>query len=230
MAVTLPPPAIQFGVRIADPDTGAADSYFLDWLNRQLVTITDAINANAAIVTSLQAQQAALIAQTQQVIAAAQAAQAAQAAADAAGGGTAKSGNAQSNVTSTNTSTWSHGPVVSLTGVSAGHLTIATSGPNQDNTTGVNAISGTLGDFTGNWRVVEVIGGVDTVVYNSGTYHGERDRDDQGIENILYNLSDVSAVSIARSTTGAMDYRLDINAPTFEATSVLCYLAVRRGA
>lgn len=228
MAVTLPPPSIQFGVRIVDPATGVADTYFLDWLNRELVSITDAINANAAIVTSLQSQQAQLVAQVAALNTVAQQAAAAQATADTATPTGAKSGDATADPVDASGSGWVAGPQVNLTGVAAGNLTIPSSGPNQTNNTGVNALSGITGQFTGNWRIQEILPGpVESTVF-SGTYNAERDRDDQGIENIVYNLTDTSTFSLARTSTGAVSYRLDINAPGFDLTAVSLYLYTRR--
>jgi hypothetical protein len=179
------------------------------------------------LIANIQAQQQSVIALTQQVLAAQATAAAAQATADAAGGGGAQSGTNSGHADSLSTSTWTHGPVVSLAGVIAGDLTIQTSGPNQDNTTGVNAVSNIFGSFTGNWRLVEVIGGIDTVVF-SGTYSAQRDRDDTGIENLLWNNTDTTNVSIPRSTTGTMDYRIDINSPSCDITQALLNLYVRR--
>lgn len=215
---------------IVDPKTGIPSGYFTDWLARVLAQIVAEDTKQDNVIASIQAVQQQLLAQQAQMNAAIVAIQKAQATADAAGGTGAQSGQAQGEFSALTTSAWTHGPVVSLTSVAAGHLTIYGSGPTQDNNTGVNAISGILGNFDdGQWRIVEVIGGVDTVVYTSGTYHAERDRDDQGVENILYNTADTSSVSIARSTTGAMDYRLDFNAPSCDITACLLQLYVRRG-
>lgn len=224
----LPPPSIQVGVQIADPKTGAGTSYFLDWLNRILTSIINAVNTTTSIVTSLQAQQAQLVAQVAALNTVAQQAAAAQATADAGTPTGAKSGDATAYPINASGSGWIPGPQVNLTGVAAGNLTIPSSGPNQVNATGVNALSGILGTFTGNWRIQEILPGpVESTVF-SGTYNAERDRDDQGIENIVYNLTDTSTFSLARASTGAVSYRLDINAPGFDLTAVSLYLYVRR--
>lgn len=229
MAFTLPDLSGQ--TPIVDPKTGIPTAYFTDWVARVLRQIIAEDTNQDNLIASLQAVQQQLLAQQAQMNAAIVAIQQAQATADAAGGTGAQSGQAQGEFDALSTSSWTHGPVVSLTGVTAGHLTIFGSGPTQNNNTGVNAISGVLGQFDdGQWRIVEVIGGIDTVVFNSGTYHAERDRDDQGVENILYNTTDTSSVSIARSTTGAMDYRLDFNAPSCDITACLLQIYVRRGA
>lgn len=216
--MALPPPDIQMSVPVTVPETGTMTSYFSDWLTRTLSAIITQTNSNTSIIATLQAQQKQILAQQQQIIAANNAA-------NNASGGTA--GNAQGNFSSLTTSVWTNGPTVSLTGVAAGNLTIFGSGPTQDNSTGVNAISGVLGDFTGDWRIVEIVGAVETVVF-SGFWHGERDRDDAGIENIFYNTTDTSTVSIPATSTGAVDYRLDFRSPSCDITSALLYLAVVR--
>lgn len=220
-------PAIQQGVPIVDPATGMMTAYFSDWLNRVLVQVTTQINSINTVVTSLQAQQAQLVAQGQATNTAAQQAAAAQATADAGTPTGAKSGMATADPVNASGSGWVNGPQVDLTGVAAGNLTIPSSGPNQTNNTGINALSGILGQFTGNWRIQEIVGFVETTVF-SGTYNAERDRDDQGIENILYNLTDTNTPVIPLTSTGAVSYRLDINAPGFDLTAVQLYLYVRR--
>lgn len=227
MAVALPPPAIQQNVPVTDPDTGMMTAYFSIWLIQQLTTITDAINVQNNIITSLQAQQAQLVAQVAALNTVAQQAAKAQATADAGTPTGAQSGNATADPVNASGSGWVNGPQVNLTGVAAGNLTIPSSGPNQTNNTGVNAVSGVLGIFTGNWRIQEIVGAVETTVF-SGTYDAERDRDDQGIENIVYNQTDTNTPVIARASTGAVSYRLDINAPGFVLTAVQLYLYVRR--
>lgn len=220
-------PYLQQGTPIVDLKTGAATKYFADWLNRTLTQIQAAERANAATISSLQAQQKALIAANGQVVSSAAAASTGQQAADQAGGTGATGGNAQGNFTSSHAMAWTHGPQVDLTAVIAGTLTIATSGPSQDFTTRVNSISEVLGDFLGNWRIQEINGAVETTVF-SGTFSAIRDRDDVGIENLLWNNEDTSQTVIPRTSTGNISYRLDIIAPNFEAVSVLCYLSVRR--
>lgn len=222
MAFTLPDLSGQ--TPIVDPKTGIPSAYFTDWLARVLRQIVAEDTNQDNLIAQLQSVQAQILSQQKQIIAALQ---------QIAGMGGGTSGLAQGEFSSANTLTWTHGPVVSLTGVAAGHLTIFGSGPSQDANTGVNAVSGIQGTFTGNWRVVEVIGGVDTVVYppgGPGTYTAQRYRDDQGIENVLYTNDDTSTVSIARSTTGAMDYRLDFNSPDANITAALLVINVNRGA
>jgi hypothetical protein len=100
---------------------------------------------------------------------------------------------------------WTLGPQVDLTGVVAGDLTIAG--------TSLQPISATrLGAYPdeqyGMLRVVEVVGGVDTVVYGPAPFITGRDVDPDSIPYIL-NPATIGTFTDARSTTGAVSYRLD---------------------
>jgi hypothetical protein len=194
------PPAIQQSVQIVDPQTGMMTSYYSDWLNRILNSIITQTNSNTALIAALQSQQASIIALQAQLVSVQQ----------AQNGASGKSGSA-SLLGGALGSVWTNGPVVSLTGVTAGNLTFPGSGPTQGNSTVVNP-GGGQGSFVGNWRIVEIISAVETTVF-TGTYAAQRLRDDGStpFTSVLYNTTDTSAV-VPRTTTGAMDYRLDLQA------------------
>lgn len=163
------------------------------------------------------------------------AANAAQTTADAAGGGTARSGSSTNpavNVSST--VSWTAGPVVSLTGVSAGNLTITGTGPQQDDDVAVTVTNVFQTTFIGQYRVVEVIGGVDGATFGPFSFSvgTVTDPDSPGSYPAVVNNSDASAVaafSTPLATTGAIDYRIDfIKTSGPSVTSLLAYLYVRR--
>lgn len=186
---------------------------------------------NAAIVQALNAAGIAV----QAANTAQQAANAAQSAADSAGGGTEKSGSATNpSITVSSTVSWTAGPIVSLTGVAAGDLTITGTGPQQDDNvtltiTNINQVS-----FVGEFRVVEVIGGVDGTVFGpfSMTASVAADPEAPGVYPALVFNTDIAAVSAvlsARVSTGAVDYRIDFrktSGPTIN--SLLGYIYARR--
>lgn len=193
-------PMVQVGVPFVNPDTGALSSYASDWLNRILVQISNQVNVIDASLASIQAAQAQIIAVQSQLVAVQQA----QNPASGKFGSASLLGGAVG-------STWTNGPLVNLTGVTAGNLTFPGSGPTQGNSTDVNP-GGGQGTFMGAWRIQEIISAVETTVF-TGAYVAQRLRDDGAspFVSVLYNTSDTS-VSIPRSTTGAIGYRLDLQA------------------
>lgn len=196
---------------------------FISWFNGVLASITGATNANTNAIALIQAQQAQVNAIIQQLQATQTLAATAQQTADAGGGTGAKSGQDVQTVTLTSTS-FTTVATVALTGVAAGNLTIQGSGPNQLDATTLS-ISGT---FTGNWQIVENPGSV--VVY-SGSYTAQRYYDSElgATVVILWNNVDTSTVSIARTTTGAITYLLQMTAPAgVTVGAVQAYLYVRR--
>lgn len=223
---TIPP--LSNATQIVNPDDGKPTQQYILWSNNQLEVLRGAIIILQNQVTNLQNVQASLVAAQAQATAASVAAAQAQATADGgSGGGGATSGQAQGTINVG--AAWSTAAVVSLSGVVAGNLTIAGSGPQQTTATTISAYT----TIAGAWRVVEVIGGVDTVVY-SGTFQATRTQEPTDFGGsfditFLFNDNDTSQVSIARSTTGTMDYRLDLmGAGGFTITSVLGFLYVRR--
>lgn len=233
----------------------ASPAFIRIWLQMRNSVIT-ALNGIQGQVTSLAAivrtqaqQQAQIAAQNTTILAqqaliltalgigqsAAAAANDAQTTADAAGGGTARSGSSTNpavNVSST--VGWTPGPVVSLAGVSAGNLTITGTGPQQDDDVAVTITNIFQTNFTGQYRVVEVIGGVDGATFGPFNFSvgAISDPPSPGSYSAAVNNSDASTVaafSTALATTGAIDYRIDfikVSGPS--VTSLLAYLYVRR--
>lgn len=149
------------------------------------------------------------------------AANASQSAADTAGGSTAQSGSASSVVTITGTS-WITGPTVALGSVVAGSLYVTGSGPNND-----SAAFGTTPYMEGEFRIVEVVGGIDTGTKYTGTwtvyeiYAGA----------VLISVTSSTADAITGQTsTGLVDYRLDIRKTTGPGSlsNATLYMYVRR--
>ncbi len=199
-------PAIQIGVPIVDPQTGRMTAYYSDWLNRILQQVVAQINTNSNLIAQLQATQAQLVATISQVQAVQAAAAQAQATADAAGGGGGQSGFATATL-SVGSGGWSAGPQVDLTAVIAGNLTLAGTGPTAGGSTSVD----TIGDFTGQWRIVEIVGAVETVVFPGTFSLGAQVDPDSGFTSYyLYNTTDTTSVSIPQTSTGAVSYRMDL--------------------
>jgi hypothetical protein len=130
--------------------------------------------------------------------------------------------------------TWVPGPSVPLTGVAANNLTIPGSGPQQDADVGILITNVTQYVMQGEYRLVEVIGGVDGATFgpwnfsvsypeappSSGTYPGAVLNTDSAT---------VAAFVQALATTGAVEYRLDfrkVSGPT--VSNLRAYLFARR--
>lgn len=209
-------PMVQQGVPFVDLKTGALTGYASDWLNRILKQITDQVNVIDNNIAGLQAAQAQIQAVQQQLLAviAAQ------------NPPTGQHGSV-TGTASTVGSGWSSLTVIHLTGVAAGNLTYPGSGPSQIDGTVVNP-SGPVGDFVGDWRIVEIVSAVETVVF-TGTYAAGRHRDD-GALPFASTVDNASATtgSVARTSTGAVDYRIDIRAIGFEVDDVQLALYVAR--
>lgn len=139
--------------------------------------------------------------QVEQIQAALQAAQAAQAAVGGLiPGNSGSASNPSVNLTGGN---WTLGPVASLTGVVAGNLTITGSGPAQDE----DVNQSPSGNINGEFRVVEVVGGVDEVLF-TGLF-GANSLSGTTSTIINRSISEVAAFSVARTSTGDVDYRID---------------------
>lgn len=170
---------------------------FAGRLERTINDQSEIVDQLVVIVNQLQA--VALAAQNAQA-----AANEAQTSADGAAGGTARSGSTSDNFAVTGTAWVLGSTVVSLPTVVAGNLTIFGSGPIQTSTvylTGGNSL-------IGQWRVVEIDGGVETTVF-TGSFRAIS----QGgmTPNILNESSDaVAAFSDPRTSTGTIGYRLDV--------------------
>ena len=188
----------------------------------------DQILADLATVQANQAAQLALLQQTVIDV------QIAQATANAAGGGGVSGSDTDTNITVSSTVTWTPGPQVSLAGVVANNITIVGSGPQQDSDVTMFISNVTQYVMTGEYRLVEVIGGVDGATFGpwnfevsypeapptTGTYPGSV---------INTDSPSVASFSSARSSTGTVEYRLDfrrISGPTVQ--NLRGYLFARR--
>lgn len=181
--------------------------------DRQDATITDL----ASIVSQIQAT--AAVAQAAQ-----QAANNAQAAAD--GSGAVSGSNTNPAVNLFADGIWIEGPQVDFTGVIAGTLTISGTGPQQDADVSITGPS----NFAGEYRVVEIDGVTETVVFAPSPFvvsnFGEG-----GCVVGNESASAVQAFSAARTSTGAISYRLDARKVSGdEVNSLLLYLFARRTA
>jgi len=207
---------------------GQPTGAFLRLFNDAFTAIENNANQTAQNVADLAAIVAQLQATTALAQSAQQAANEAQATADASGG-TGTSGSAETpNVNLVTVGSWVNGPLVNLTGVIAGDLTIPGSGPQQDDDVYID-LGGT--SSAGEFRIVEVIGGVDTTVF-TGTFSVYN----YGAGGGFYVVNNASAAAVqafidARVTTGAVSYRLDARLLTGQPIiSLSLYLFARRSA
>lgn len=198
--------------------------YFLRFWN---IDVAPRIEQQEASQDQTIADLADIVAQLQAVAAAAQQAQTtannAQQSADE--GGTAKSGSASSTVSIPSSTAWVTGPIVNLTGVIAGNLTISGTGP-QQNIDVMMSGGSSLQIF--NFRVVEVISGIDEVLFT-----GQCSVQNFGSPptTTVTNLSteDVQAFSSARTSTGDVSYRIDFQGNGSRSiTNLLLYIFARR--
>lgn len=214
-------PRLQIRNPIVD-SVGRATAYFHRFLNVDLIPLIEAQEANQdeliQDIQELQQDQAEQLELIQQALAAAnialetagaaqEAAAGAQNTADDAGG-TAVSGSAFDNDMDIPVSgtAWVQGPQVDLTGVVAGTLTIQGSGPQKQTSTMIaNNVS-----LSGEWRVVEIDGMTETTVFTGNFVVQGASTLNPTI--ILANQSSGSAQSFsdARTSTGAISYRMDI--------------------
>lgn len=199
---------------------------FINWQNTMLKAIQAAILTLNNQVTALTQQQAIFLAAQNASSTAQATAAAAQATADS--GGTARSGTATSTINVG--ASWSVAATVNLLTVSAGNLTIEGSGPLQASNSDV--VPG--GVSTGNWRVVEIVGATETVVF-TGTFSAAKTQliIEGAVEELLYiyNDNDTSAasVTIPQTSTGSVSYRLDLQgSPGVVYYNVIGTLFVRR--
>lgn len=205
---------------------GKPSSFFRTLWQRTVEAIQTSVNDLTSVVANIQALQAQMAQAIQDI-------QIAQATANQNATGTSGS-DTDPNITVSSTVTWTPGPLVNLTGVVANNLTIPGSGPQQDSDVTVFISDVTQIVMSGEYRVVEVIGGIDgatfgpwnfTVSYpeppaTTGTYPGTVLNTDSAA---------VAAFSSALATTGAVSYRLDfrrISGPT--VSNLRGYLFARR--
>lgn len=204
--------------------------YFLRFWN---IEVAPRIEKNENTQNQTIADLSAIVLQIQAANAAAQQAQEtanqAQEAADNAGGGGVVSGsNKDPDVSLPASTAWVLGPVVNLTGVSAGNLTITGSGPQQD---GDVSMSGTNIAVSCSFRIVEIILGVEEVLF-TGSFRVEKL--ESGVETptiVNQSSAEVQSFSLARTSTGDVSYRIDAkeNGGVLRAVdSLLLYIFVRR--
>lgn len=122
---------------------------------------------------------------------------------------------------------WVAGPTASLTSVLAGDLTLPGTGPIQDGDVEIVGSGGGLRSFSGQYRVVEVDGATETVVFN-GSFSGYQ----SGV-NVPATINNDSAPALsdfvgARTSTGAIDYRLEFQSVSGSLTSLRGYIFARR--
>lgn len=119
--------------------------------------------------------------------------------------------------------TWVLGPVVNLTGVVAGNLTIPGSGLISK-----SATRSAFGDFNGELRLVEIVGGVDTIIGGPWAFVASRSDPDPAGTVYISNPGEVSSFTSARSTTGAVSYRIDARMLTSDLNNIDVKLYARR--
>lgn len=199
---------------------------FINWQNTLLRAVQAAILTLNNQVTALTQQQAIFLAAQNASSTAQATAAAAQATADS--GGSARSGNATSTINVG--ASWSAAATVNLLTVSVGDLTIEGSGPLQAGNSDI--VPG--GSSSGSWRVVEIVGMTETVVF-TGTFTAVKTQlilEGSASDLIyIYNDNDTSAgvVTIPQTSTGSVSYRLDLQgSPGVVYYNVIGTLFVRR--
>lgn len=120
-------------------------------------------------------------------------------------------------------SAWVLGPVVALTGVVAGDVTIPSSGLYSKSTT-----TAFFGDTNGQVRIVEIVGGVDTII--GGPWNFTISRVDPNPAGTVYvgNAAEINTFTQARTTTGAVSYRIDARMLDGDVNNIDLKLYARR--
>lgn len=204
---------------------GRAAPAFVQFWDRICRQIEGQENNQNTLIADLEAIVAGLQASTEAAQQAQTAANNAQATADAAGGGTSTSGTATNPSIDLLDASWVLGPQVDLTGVVAGPLTITGSGPQQD---GDVELTGGNGGMTCQFRIVEIVGGVDDVRFIGSFVAVNYGGGTATISN--QSVSDVSTFTEARTSTGAVSYRIDAKGTGSRVlTDLLLYIYARRG-
>lgn len=141
--------------------------------------------------------------------------------------GIAAGGSSASGIYDVNDSGWTLGPVVNLTGVVAGDLTIQG--------TGLQSVAGTTtqnkqGTYGGDVRLVEIVGGVDEVLSTSAwRFESTRNEANPASTPYIQNSGFIVGFSESRTSTGDVSYRFDARADSsFALNDVKIYLYVRR--
>lgn len=207
---------------------GKPEDYFLRFFNIDFAQRLEANENNQAMIIAqiqdIQTQQA------EQLVLINQALELAGLALETAdGGGPNKSGSNTGTFALSGTSSVP-ATTVALAGVVAGNLTIPGTGPSQ--IVGTTAMTG--GNYVeAAYDVVEVVGGVDTVVF-TGTFNVTDVTGDEPYQ--IFQVSHTSAAAVAaftsaRASIGLVDYRLDVRRVSGASmTGMRFYLFVRRAA
>jgi len=201
-------------LRIANPD-GTPTREFLQLFNVEFAAKIEANEAAQALaleqIRLIQAQQSSQLELINQAL---------QLAGLAVGGTSAES---LENIDSLG---WTLGPQVDLTGVVAGDLTITGTSLQGVSTTRLS-VPTELQD--GQLRIVEVVGGVDTVVGGPWLFQTFRDENPNSVPAFL-NPPEIASFTAARTTTGAVSYRMDtiMDVNPIEMVDVRHYLLVKR--
>lgn len=121
-------------------------------------------------------------------------------------------------------SAWILGPVVALTGVVAGNVTVPGTGLYSKSTT-----TAFFGDTNGEIRIVEVVGGVDDII--GGPWPFTISRVDPSPTGTVYvgNAAELNTFTQARTTTGAVSYRIDSRMLDGDVNNIDLKLYARRG-
>lgn len=246
MPVSLPD--LQARNRIVNPDgtptfefhrffnidfSGALEGILTDIQDVQdgLVAANALIAAQQAEIVAIQAEQAQQILDIQAILGISQAAVAAaneaQTTADEALANGTTSGSASNPSVDILAAGWVNGPQVDLTGVVAGDLTITGTGPQQD---GDVTLSGSFpGSLSCEFRVVEIDGMTETTVY-TGAFRVTISLD-ESVTVINDSASEVAAFVLARTSTGAISYRIDVQRlGSRDVGDLLTYIYARRAA
>lgn len=118
---------------------------------------------------------------------------------------------------------WVLGPVVDLTGVVAGDLTIPGSGLFSKPTT-----TSFTGERQGQLRVVEIVGGIDTIIGGPWTFTVTRPDPNPASTVYVGNPAEIPIFTAARSTTGAVSYRIDTQMLDGDVNNIDVKLYARR--
>lgn len=119
---------------------------------------------------------------------------------------------------------WVAGPVVNLTGVVAGPVTIPGSGLYSKDVT-----RSAYGDFNGEIRLVEIVAGVDTIIGGPWTFVVSRVDPNPNGTVYFSNAAEIGTFTSARTTTGAVSYRIDTRMIDSDVLNADVKLYARRG-
>lgn len=219
-------PRINISLAITDQAGKAVVSFSRFW-DQAMTAIENSLNSLAETLSAIQALQ---VQQAQQLDLINQALELAGLALETAdSGGTTKSGSSTGSFLLSSTSFGSGIATVNLTSVAAGNLTIPGTGPSQQ----VGTTSMTGGTYTeGEYRIIEVDNGVDNGTVFTGQFNVTDITTDE--PNQIFTVSHTSADAVAafvsaRTTTGNVDYRVEVRRVSGATmTGMRFYLFARR--